>query len=346
MADFKKEFFNLVNAAGSILITTHKDPDGDAVASLLAVYTIIKESFSDKAVRVMISSPVSFRFASFANFGKIESVDDIANYLDQFDLAVFVDGNYDQRFTNDPEKFRQFAGKRIFIDHHPDKIEKFDLKYMDENASSTSELIYFLLVDQDRKVSKALAESLLMGLLSDTGNLRYVGHHEGQVFLMAKKLVEDGEINVDELTARFSTYSTPVFQVLREFIKNTQIEEIAGWPKFLYSHITPQFADENKFTVLETEEAAGIYTDFLRALEEAPWGFVARNYNDIVKVSFRSRAGSVNVRDVAEGLKRGSGHMHSAGAKFAHASGQPFSVAEALDEIKDWLKNNTATFAD
>lgn len=341
---FKDKFFNIASEVDSILLCTHKDPDGDAAASLLSVYYILFKKYPNKNIQMMVSTPINERFSSFIGFEDIESVEDVSDYMQHFDLAVFVDANYDERFVKNKDKYHKFAGKRVFIDHHPDKNEKHDLKYIDPEATSTSELVYFLFLEDEEEMSQELAEVLMMGLISDTGGFKYINPKYSRVFLMAKRLVDAGNIKLDSLWARFTGYNERVFKILKEFINNSKIEEVEGWPKFVYSYITRDFIEEGNYTLLETEEASDIFTDYLKAMRNVTWGFVARNYSQIVKVSLRSRIGSVNVREVAEGMGRGSGHDNSAGAKFTGLQEKQVDVSKVVEEIKNWLEQNNPIF--
>ena len=344
--EFKEKFFNLVSPANSILITTHKDPDADAICSLLALFFVLSQKYPDKDIQMMVASLINPRFSSFANFEKVQQVKDLAEHMAKFDLVIMLDASYDQRFTENFAKYHAYAGKRIAIDHHPDKGEKFDLKLIDENVTSTAELLYFNLLSDEPALPAPVGAALLAGLMADTGNFTYLNASRARVLGMAERLVREGDINVDLLTSLFSGYSERVFELLKHYMGNAKIEEISGWPKFIYSYLDRQFFEAGNFTTLETEEATGLFTDYLRALHGVPWGFVARNYGPHVKVSFRSAAKSVSVRAIAQGLGRGSGHEHAAGAKFLAASGQAVSVDEAILAIKNWLNNNSPVFLD
>ncbi|OGE85126.1 MAG: hypothetical protein A3J48_03055 [Candidatus Doudnabacteria bacterium RIFCSPHIGHO2_02_FULL_46_11] len=340
MNEFHQKFFDLAGRAQRVLLSTHRDPDGDAIASLLAAYFLLIQKFPDKVIKMMVSSPINDRFKAFANFDKIESVADISDHLDEFDLLVFVDANFSGRFTDKVDHLNEFRGLKIAIDHHPYKNERFDLMLFDEQATSVSEIIYFNLLDLSQAVPAELCKILLMGLLADTGGLRYVRPDHAQVYGMAEKLVRDGNIHVDELSSSINSYSQRVFLILQELIRNSRIKQIGDWPPFLYSFIAPAFVSSGGFTILETEEASGVFTDFLRSIDESSWGFVARNYGTTVKVSFRSRPGSVDVRRLTENLDRGSGHPHSAGAKYENADSR-----EVVKNILLWLSQNSAELA-
>ena len=114
MNEFHQKFFDLAGRAQRVLLSTHRDPDGYAIASLLAAYFLLIQKFPDKVIKMMVSSPINDRFKAFANFDKIESVADISDHLDEFDLLVFVDANFSGRFTDKVDHLNEHEKGKVF----------------------------------------------------------------------------------------------------------------------------------------------------------------------------------------------------------------------------------------
>jgi bifunctional oligoribonuclease and PAP phosphatase NrnA len=338
--EFSDKFWQLLGDAKSILITSHMDPDDDAIASVLSTYLVIKQKYPEKEVRMVFSSEVSNRWSYFENFEKIESGKDLTEVIEQFDLTIFLDGNYLERFTKNPELLAKYSGKKICIDHHASNPMSLDASLIEEDATSTSELIYFSLVEMEPKIDRRLCEALLMGVMADTGGFQFVDFKRARVFEMAKRLTEEGRLDINELRVRYSGMSERVFGIVAEFAKNSRVEEISPWPKFVSSFITGDFAKGGNYTSLEVDEAAGIFTSYLTSINEAGWGIVARPSGERVKVSLRAKPNTINVREIAERMGKGSGHDLSAGIKFDPQNGEVPDVRSCLLEITGFLKEN------
>ena len=342
--EFSSEFYRLVSESNSILIRPHRDADDDAIASSLAIYFIIKQKHPDKNIEILVTPEISNRLAYFENFEKIRVVDDIASSLAKFDLAIFLDGNFYERFTNDPEALRNFTGKSICIDHHNSAPTEFTLSLIEPKASSTAEIIYFALLEKEPSVHEALAEILLMGLIADTGRFQYVSQQQSRSFIMAKRLVEEGNIDIDVFLSEYSGFSSRIFEVVKEFMKNSRVLEVDDWPPFLASFITRDFVKSKDFTAVEVSEGKDEFTIYLKSLSDAPWGLTLYPVDDGgVKASFRSRPDGVNVRVIVEALGIGSGHDLASGSKFEAKAGQVLDTQACLDKILEWLKNNKPT---
>lgn len=333
--DFNKKLNELVSSAKSILITSHIDPDDDAMASVLAMYFILSQRYPDKKVRAVFSSQITKRWQYFENFEKIESAKDITGILGEFDAVVFLDANYAERFSHMPALLLKYGGKKICIDHHGSKPMSFDLSLVEPEATSTSELIYFSLLENESKLNPRLCELLLMGIMADTGGFQFVPPGQSRIFNMAKRLVDDGQIDINALRTKYSGISERVFEIFKELLKNAKLETAGKWPRLISSFVSGGFAKE--YSHLEVDDAAAEFTRYLTSVDEAAWGMVARPSGERVKVSLRAKPGGVNVRIIAEAMGKGSGHDLAAGMKFDGTS----DAEAVLAEVKEWLlKNN------
>lgn len=331
---FSENFYKLLDPAGSILITSHIDPDDDAIASVLSVYFILSQKYPSKSIDIKFSSEIDTRWGYFENINKVQSVQDVEGALNDYDAVIFLDANYVERFTRKPEALADYKGTKICIDHHGSKPMDFNLSLIEPKAVSTSELIYFGLLEKEPKLESRLCEILLMGVMSDTGSFRFVPPSESRIFTMAKRLVDDGQIDINDLRTRYSGLKLSVYEIFKELVKNSRLETIAPWPPFLSSFISEEFS--KNFSHLEIDDATAEFTKYLTSVKEAHWGMVARPSGDRVKVSMRAKPGDLNVRKIAEAMGKGSGHDLAAGMKFDGTA----DAESVLNNVKTWLSGN------
>ena len=337
---FRADFFKLTDKTESTCITTHISADDDAIASILAAYRILSDKYPAKNIQVICTGEPNNRFRSFQNFEKIQFVPDAGDYFNKFDLLLLLDGGNYHRFTPKPDKLKEFQGKTICVDHHGSPADEFSLTLVAPGIPSTAEIIY-LVFCKNAPVDKPLAEIFLLGILGDTGNFSYLKPDQTETFLTAKRLVEEGAVEIVSLQARYRTLEPKTLASLGELIKNTTYHKINSWPDFQTSFLNRESVHKNNLTDKEASEATGIYTAFfVKSVIGYSWGFAIRpKTNGECSISFRSLPGSVNVRELAERMRIGGGHDRAAGGTFKE-KGKVLDPKECLDKVLDWISKN------
>jgi phosphoesterase RecJ-like protein len=113
-----------------------------------------------------------------------------------FDLIVVIDCG-DLNRTGFPDRLKKYARSKkktiINIDHHPKndlhKLAQFNL--VDYQASSTSEIIYNLILQMNLVIDKNIATALLTGLYTDTGGFKHA-NTTSQTLQIAGDLMRSG----------------------------------------------------------------------------------------------------------------------------------------------------------
>lgn len=150
-------------------IFTHKNPDGDAIGSILALYRILTSK--GKTVKTFIFDSADERFSFFPNFEKIKitKTPELLNNA----LTIYIDCSNPIR-TGFPENF--FTDKEtIVIDHHliKDHKEPNIIKIVNSTASSTAEIIFDLATHLSWPMDVDTSTCILGGLLADTGTFQH-----------------------------------------------------------------------------------------------------------------------------------------------------------------------------
>jgi nanoRNase/pAp phosphatase (c-di-AMP/oligoRNAs hydrolase) len=339
-AAFRRNFFALVEKAEHVVITAHYSPDDDSIGSVLSVYTILTTTYPAKDIRIVYTGAPSERHSVFSQFEKIEFVTDVGNELGRSDLLIMLDANQYARFSKVPELLQQVP-QTIAIDHHASTPDMFTLSLVVPNFSSNCELIYRAL-DAESMLSKSLAEYFLLGILGDTGNFAYVTPGQSDVFLVAKKLVSTIGVSIDSFRARYGGIPKHIIPLLQELVKNTTYESMPGWPDFQYSYIDRSVLQTGPYTDEDMSAASHIYMgQYLPRVLDYGWGFVLTPRADGgVRMSGRSLATSVNVRDMHERLGIGSGHDRAAGGNFKKETVDR-EPKQCIVEVLTWMQLNT-----
>lgn len=184
--------------AHQILITTHWNPDGDAVGSALGWAHYLRASghqvrvlFPNAPSNALQKSP-GFRsaFASVAD----EHPDAVADLFARAEFHFALDYNTPSRLGEALAPYvANYTGRNILVDHHQQPDGVFTDSFSNTAKGSTSEMIADLITADDGwgQVDVACAENLLMGIITDTGSFRYPST-TAQTMHAAARLMEAG----------------------------------------------------------------------------------------------------------------------------------------------------------
>lgn len=330
---FRQKFVSLVNQSQKIVITSHISPDGDAVASSLALYHYLVSKYHNKQISIIQTGQPNPRFNTFAHFDKFEFVNDLVNYIEGAELIIFLDGSQYSRFSSEPNTLKKHQSKKICLDHHQSPADKFNLSLISSGFSSTTEIIYYLL-NQKIKINSDLSQIFLLGILDDTGTFNYLKPHQLNVFDIAKRLLKISQVEIQDFKSRYETIPIRVFEVIQEFMKNTQFHQLGNDQSFQSSYISEKFVKDGNYDDNETSDASHIYVShYLRGIDGYRWGLCLRPKNNgEISISLRSLPNSVSVRRIVEDMNIGGGHDRAAGGSLKNQT-----ISAALETMLNWI---------
>jgi len=168
----------------TVAIAGHIRPDGDCIGSCMGMYHYIRENYSGIRADVYLEE-IPFVFHNIADVEKIKHTYDNDSI---YDLFISLDCA-DRERLGKADKYLESAKKTICIDHHISNHGFADINYIYPDASSTSELIYDLI--EEDNLTKPIAEALYTGIVHDTGVFQYPCT-SGKTMTIAGKLMETG----------------------------------------------------------------------------------------------------------------------------------------------------------
>lgn len=164
--------------ANLIGITGHVNPDGDCVASTMAMWQFLKKCFPDKEIYVLLEEPAPI-FAFIRGVSEILVMDDKTPLSEEqknltFDLMIVIDTVLDR--TGNAYAYIERAGKVINIDHHISNPGQGDISVIDPEASASAQIVYELITctpEYQAMMDKEMAQTLYTGIIHDSGVLQY-----------------------------------------------------------------------------------------------------------------------------------------------------------------------------
>ena len=162
MRKIYKKIYGQIKKYDSIVIVRHIGADPDALGSQFALRELIKNKFPKKNVYA-IGNP-SNRFKFMGGLDKLEDIDTSNTLLIVLDTPDIkrIDGvNIDD--------YKEI----IKIDHHPVVDVYASLEYIDDNSSSTCQIILEFALVNRLKLTDEIAKNLYLGIVSDTGRFMH-----------------------------------------------------------------------------------------------------------------------------------------------------------------------------
>jgi bifunctional oligoribonuclease and PAP phosphatase NrnA len=299
-----EEVVDELRTADKLLLTTHENPDGDALGSLLAMHLVLAQL--DKDVCMFLAAeefPLPYEYRHLALDGVLTSPPPDAAQR----LAVFLDcGNIDRM----PVDFLRSGGVRIVnIDHHHDNTRFGDLNLVDPTASSTAELVWRLARELGAELTSPIAEALYVGLVTDTVRFSH-RNTSAEAHRMAAELIEAGA-NPQEVNRR--VFESLPFRRLELLARALARVERLDDGAITFTHLT---RDDYLETGSDEHDSEGI-VDHLRSVEGTAVAVLVRELlgtdrAGLRKVSLRAVDARVDVSRIARGLG-GGGHTQAAG---------------------------------
>jgi phosphoesterase RecJ-like protein len=288
--------------AGKMLITTHENPDGDALGSLLAFDEMMRALGKDT---VMFMSASNFPLPHEYQHLPLERVQNEPPPDMDERIAVFLDcGNIDRM----PVDFLQRDGRHIVnIDHHHDNTHFGTVNLVVGDASCTAEILWELAHALGIELTPTMAEALYIALITDTGRFMYE-NTGARAHLMAAELIEAG-VDVAAVYRRlYQDLPFPRLQLLSR--------ALASVKRYDEGRVTVAYLSRADFgeTGAVESDSEGV-VDHLRAVEATKVAVLIRELldRDCRKISLRSTDGLVDVSVIARSLG-GGGHRQAAGA--------------------------------
>jgi len=162
------EAIDAIRKYKSFLITAHVNVEGDALGSQLAMKELLMGMGKDAFILDSDPVPEHYRFLP-----KASEVSNNFNKVNDFDAAVVLDCPTLNRTGKVKNVIKKRAKPVINIDHHVSNENFGDTNWVEPNASSAGEMVFRLFKETGTRITKEVALSLYIAILTDTGSFNY-----------------------------------------------------------------------------------------------------------------------------------------------------------------------------
>jgi phosphoesterase RecJ-like protein len=310
----------LLSGKKRLLVATHRNPDGDAVGSALAVGHMLRSLGLEAVCWIAEGVPRSYAFLE----GAAEAVRRVPDG-ERFDATIVVD-TADEAILGAPLPAREVTGPVIVIDHHKARKEWGDL-YFYRDAAAVGEIIYDLSRHLGVPMTPAFAECVYTAVLTDTGSFHYEST-SASVMRMAAACIDAG-VSPWKVSLRvYESFPRSRIELLVDVLATLRVDMEGRFATLMAS---PETLGKHGLGPDALED----FVNYARAIEGVEVAALLRVREDgAIRVSLRSR-GRVDVSSLAQRFG-GGGHFGAAGCTLTHVKTMDEArelIRKALEEI-------------
>jgi phosphoesterase RecJ-like protein len=303
---------SLLSTPKHIVIVPHKNPDGDAIGSTLALCHYLKLHNHHAVVIAPNDYPEFLKWmpGEDAILKYDSQKQDCDQDIEKSDIIFTLDFNALSRIGAMEDVITASEAKKIMIDHHQQPDDYADFMYSDVTMSSTCEMVFNfieMLGDVD-KIDKAIASCLYTGIMTDTGSFRF-SSTSSNTHKIIGKLIETGISNSEIHNSIHDSNSYERMQLLGCALSNLKVI-----PEYQTAYITLTQEELNTFNFRKGDTEG--FVNYALSVKGVIFAaiFIESHQDKIIKISLRSK-GDFSVNDVARTYFEGGGHTNAAGGK-------------------------------
>lgn len=292
-----RELNRLIDGASNILVATHRNPDGDAIGSILGMSGILELLYKKHTVYCPDGIPNTLAFLPGAErvVGELDEVN-------EFDLTLLFDTG-DESLLPDGFPDQEKRGTLVVVDHHAEHRDFGDLVIRRE-ASAVGEIIFDLAVELVWPMDSTIAECFYTSIVADTGSFRY-SSTSPKTHRAAAELLAAGARPWVVATHLFESFTLRRQRLMGEVLDTLVVSDDG---RFAQLFSTPDML----IKVGATKEDLDGMINLGRSIDGVEIAAMFRIKADgDIKVSFRSK-GRVDVGKLAAQFG-GGGHRNAAG---------------------------------
>jgi len=305
MIDFS-ELKAIIAENNAFVISTHVNPDADAIGSEMALYFILDRLGKRVSVINHSETPDFLKFMDNKSVIKKYDPNEHNKIIDEADVIILVDLNQLDRVVKMEAKLRGSNKIKVCIDHHVDPENFTEYLYVHEDYSSTGEIIYdFIKAANLGEIDYNIALQLYAAIMTDTGSFRF-NRTTPKIHNIIADLLEKGVDPQKVYSNIFEMGSLGKVKLLGRALNSMQVNENE---KVAYMVVTQKEIEETGCSEADIDG----FVNYCLKISSVKIGMLFIELKNGMKVSFRSK-GDIPVNKLAAEFG-GGGHVNASGAR-------------------------------
>lgn len=327
-----KKTLELINNSKNILIFSHRNPDGDAVGSTLALSKIFNLLNKNNQVVLPNAFPENMNWLPKSNEILIYESEKhkykVIEAIKKADLIFTLDFNALHRLGNLENELKNLQIPMIMIDHHEAPDDYATVTFSDTKYGSTCEMIFDFLEHLEYKylINKEIAACIYTGIVTDSGSFKFP-KTTSKTHQIVAELIDLGIDNTEIHRNLFDSNSYNSLQLMGCYLNNLKLLETQ---KTSYSFLSAVELQKYNCKKGDTEGFVNIGLSIKNIDFTA---YFAENHDDnLIKISFRSK-GNFDVNQFSKKYFEGGGHKNAAGGKSL------LNMEQTIERFEEIVKN-------
>ncbi len=302
-----------LSTSSKIAIVSHRNPDGDAYGSSLALYHMLQQFNHEVTVVSPNDCPQFLKWLPGIEHIVVFEQDESNGtaILQQADIVFTLDFNALHRVGEKMQVvLEQINPTYIMIDHHQQPDDYAQFTYVDELICSTCQLLYsfFEKLNWQEYIHQEIATCLYTGILTDTGSFRFPST-TSETHRIVANLLDLGANHSKIYNAIHNVNTYHRMQLLGVALKNMKMLKDS---RTAYITLSDRELKRYNYQKGDTEG----FVNYALSLENIIFAaiFIEDKKQGIIKISFRS-VGDFSVNAFARAHFSGGGHINAAGGR-------------------------------
>ncbi|OGF61828.1 MAG: hypothetical protein A2Y62_20650 [Candidatus Fischerbacteria bacterium RBG_13_37_8] len=317
MVDALLSIKELVEKENEFIITSHIRPDGDSVATQIALSIALQRI--GKKVTILNKDKVPYLYKFLPGTELILHAHEIPPSPR---IVFYVECSDADR----PELHVNGEHFIVNIDHHITNTMYGDINWIDPYSPAAGAMVYDFLKIMNIELTRDIATNIFAAIAADTGGFRYNLYEK--TFFLCQEMVRSG-IKAEDITKNlFGSYPASRMKLLGEVLKSMTFE--AGG-KVVWIMVTNDMMINTQASPVDCEGFID-YVLFIDGVEMAL--FFKQSDNKRTRVSLRS-TGNIDVSPIARKFG-GGGHKYAAACTLLEDMNS--SIKMFVESLKDYYK--------
>ncbi len=320
------EIAELLQLPKEVAIVSHRNPDGDAIGSSIAMAAFLRKH--NHTVHIILPSEYP------DIFGFLKGIDDIIIFdtepekskeiIDKSSVVICLDFNSLERIDKLGRLIDDTDVQIVMIDHHIEPEPFYALAISRADVSSTCELVFNYIKDLDKvnMIDLEIGEAIMTGILTDTGSFRH-NTNKG-TYYVAGDLKARG---VDDYYLQDKIFNSMNEKQLR-LLGHCLVNRMEIIEEYRTGIIALNQKDYEEFDI-KRGDTEGI-VNYILMLKQMDVAIFVRQQPKIIKLSLRSK-GDISVQAMARDHFGGGGHKNASGG-YTYGS-----IGKVIRKIKEVL---------
>lgn len=306
----------------TVAIAGHVNPDGDCVGSTCALYLYLKKTRPELELTLYLARPTD----DLMFMDVMEEVSFTEPEPWSPDLMITCDTSSVDRIGCGAALF-EAAGKTLSIDHHVTNTHYADETWVEPDASSCAEVLFYLF--DEEKIDLPIATALYTGLIHDTGVFQY-SNVTRRTMEAGARLIGKGVAHTRIIEDSFTAATFGQQRILGWCLETSRL--------YLDGRVVASVCTQNdmaRFGV-EAKDTGNVVAVLRQTTGTALAIFLYETEPGTFKLSLRSNSGLDSAKLAAR--YGGGGHVKAAGATLRGSA--PALLAEVLEAVADMLEES------